>query len=37
LNFYRSALEYLVPLIQWERNAVKKASLKQKVDKFIVR
>jgi len=34
---FRSALEYLVPLLQWEKNSVKKASLKQKIDKYILR
>lgn len=37
LVLYRSALEYLVPLLQSERNATRKASLNQKIDKYISR
>jgi hypothetical protein len=33
----RSALEYLVPLLQWEKNQTKRASLKEKVDRYIAR
>ena len=34
---FRSALEYLVPLLQWERNPKKRATLKDKIDVYIAR
>ena len=34
---FRSALEYLVPLLQWEKNQSKKSSLKDKIDRYISR
>ena len=37
LVMYRAALEYLVPLLQWEKNQSKKSSLKDKIDRYISR
>lgn len=37
LLLYRSALEYLIPIVRSERNAAKKMSLRKKVDQYITR
>lgn len=37
LELYRAALEYLVPIVQLERNVVKKAALRKKADQYVQR
>ena len=37
LELYGAALEYLVPLLEWEKNPAKKAALKDKVDRYFAR